>query len=79
MTAAPSKPLKIRKVGNSLGLVLTKDLVEALGVKEGDAVYPVRTPDGIMLTAYDPEFGEVMDATERTRRRYRNTLRELAK
>lgn len=74
-----SKSLKIRKIGNSLGVVLTKDLLEALGVEEGDAVYPVRTSEGIVLTPYDPEMEEVMKAYEQTRRRYRNALRELAK
>jgi len=73
------KPLKIRKVGNSLGVVLTKDLLDRLGVSEGDLLYPVDNPDGVMLTPHDPDFEEVMNAVDRTRRRYRNTLRELAK
>jgi len=74
-----SKPLKIRKIGNSLGVVLNKELLDALGVVEGDTVFPVRTPEGIVLTPYDPELEEVVKAYEQTRRQYRNALRELAK
>ena len=39
-------PVKVRKVGNSLGVILTKDVVESLGVAEGDELFAVRTPDG---------------------------------
>lgn len=72
------KPLKIRKIGNSLGVVLTKDLLEALGVDEGDAVFPVKTPEGIALTAYDPDFADVMEANRNYMRRHRDALKELS-
>ena len=49
-----SKPLKIRKIGTSLGVVLPKELLTELGVGEGDLLYPVRTPDGVSLSPYDP-------------------------
>ena len=48
--------VKVRKVGNSLGVILTKDVVESLGVSEGDELFAIRTPDGIRLTPYDPDF-----------------------
>lgn len=73
-----AKPLKIRKVGNSLGVVLTRDLLDALGVEEGDTVYPVRTPDGIALTAYDPDFAAALDANRSYMRRHRDALRRLS-
>ncbi|MCH8809950.1 MAG: AbrB/MazE/SpoVT family DNA-binding domain-containing protein [Proteobacteria bacterium] len=73
-----SKPLKIRKIGTSLGLVLPKELAE-LGVGEGDMLYPVRTPDGVALTPYDPEFAEVLEDNRDYMRRHRNAMRELAK
>ena len=45
-----SVPVKVRKVGNSLGVILTKDVVESLGVAEGDELFAVRTAEGICLT-----------------------------
>ncbi len=74
-----SKPLKIRKIGTSLGVVLPKELLTELGVGEGDTLYPVRTPDGVSLTKYDPEFAEILDDSRDYMRRHRNAMRELAK
>ena len=49
--------LKVRKIGNSLGVILPKEEFERLGVKEGDALYVVDAPGiGIGLTPYDPDF-----------------------
>ncbi len=74
-----SKPLKIRKIGTSLGVVLPKELLIELGVGEGDTLYPVRTPDGVSLTQYDPDFAETLDDSRDYMRRHRNAMRELAK
>lgn len=72
-------PVKVRKVGNSLGVILTKDVVESLGVAEGDELFAIRTPDGIRLTPYDPDFAEAIESTRDYMRRHRNAMRELAK
>ncbi len=74
-----SKPLKIRKIGTSLGIVLPKELLTELGVGEGDMLYPVRTPDGVSLTQYDPDFAEILEDSRDYMRRHRNAMRELAK
>jgi len=71
--------VKVRKLGNSLGVILTKDVVESLGVAEGDTLYAVKTPDGVRLTPYDPEFVKVIESTRDYMRRHRNALHELAK
>lgn len=71
--------LKIRRVGNSVGLVLPRELTEKLHVAEGDELYVTETEDGIQLSAYNPDFETAMKAFERTRRKYRNALKELAK
>ena len=73
-----ARPLKIRKIGNSLGVVLTRDLLDALGVEEGDAIFPVRMPDGIALTAYDPDFAAALEANRSYMRRHRDALRGLS-
>ena len=71
--------LKIRKVGNSLGVTLPADAARRLHVKEGDQVYLTERPDGFRLTAYDPAFEQGMGAAESFMARYRNALRALAK
>lgn len=71
--------LTIRRVGNSLGLTLPTEATKALQVKEGDSLYLTRTPEGYQLVAHDPDFEKTMKAAEGFMRRYRNTLRELAK
>ena len=71
--------IKVRKVGNSLGMILTRDLVEALGVTEGDELFAIRTPEGIRLTPYDPEFADVINSTREYMRRHRDAMHELSK
>ena len=71
--------VKVRKVGNSLGVILTKAVVESLGVSEGDELFAIRTPDGIRLTPYDPDFAKAIESTREYMRRHRDALNELAK
>jgi putative addiction module antidote len=71
--------VKVRKVGNSLGVILTKDVVESLGVSEGDELFAIRTPEGIRLTPYDPDFATAIESTREYMRRHRDALHELAK
>ena len=59
--------------------MLPKKLLTELGVGEGDMLYPVRTPDGVSLTQYDPDFAEILDDSRDYMRRHRNAMRELAK
>ncbi len=73
-----SKPLKIRKIGTSLGVVLPKELLTELGVGEGDKLYPVRTPDGVALTPYDADFEQALEAGRKFMRRYPNAMKKLA-
>lgn len=70
--------VKLRKIGNSLGLILPKGVAEQLHVKEGDTLHVTAGVDGAHLTPFDPAFDEAMKAFEQTRRRYRNALRSLA-
>jgi putative addiction module antidote len=71
--------LKVRRVGNSLGVTLSSEVTQALRVREGDQLYLTETPGGFRLTPYDPDFKETMEIAERFMRRYRNALRDLAK
>jgi putative addiction module antidote len=72
--------LKLRKIGNSVGLVLPKEVLARLRAGEGVDVFLVEGPNNsYRLTAFDPAFQEKMGKAEEIMGRYRNTLRELAK
>ena len=70
--------LKVRRVGNSLGVTLPAQAARALRVREGDSLYLTEAPGGYRITSYDPSFEETMRVAESFMARYRNALRELA-
>ncbi|WP_414578465.1 AbrB/MazE/SpoVT family DNA-binding domain-containing protein [Anabaena sp. CCY 9402-a] len=70
---------KVRKVGNSLGITLPKEILQKLRVKEGDSLFITETPDGVHVTTYDPDFEKAMAAYRKVSTKYRNALRDLAK
>lgn len=69
----------VRRVGNSLGITLPKTIVENYHLNEGDELHLVETDEGVMLSPYNPTFAEWAKAYERTNKRYRNTLKALAR
>ena len=71
--------LKLRAIGNSVGVVLPKEMLVKLGVDKGDSLYAVDTPDGLRLTVADPEFEEQMATARQLMKRWRGVLHELAK
>jgi putative addiction module antidote len=72
--------LKIRKFGNSLGVVLPKEVISRLQTGDGERVFLIEAPDGdYRLTPYDPTFEKKMTKAEEIMSRYRNTLHSLAK
>lgn len=72
-------PLKITKIGNSAGVILPKELLARLRAGVGDVLFVSEAPDGVRLTAHDPEFAEQMAIAEEIMREDRNILRALAK
>jgi len=70
--------LKLTNVGNSVGVILPKELLSKLRVDKGDTLYVVETPEGIELTAYRPDFAAKMDAAEEIMRDNRDVLKKLA-
>ncbi len=71
--------LKIRKVGTSAGVILPKDLLEQLDLKVGDELAVTTTKNGLELSPYDEDFSRRVRAYERSRRKFRDAYRELAK
>jgi len=71
--------LKLTAIGNSVGVILPKELLAKLGVTKGDTLYVVDQPDGVRLTVSDPEFEAQMEEAKRLMKKWRNVLHELAK
>lgn len=71
--------LKVRKVGNSLGVILPKDVLARLNVAEGDELVVSDAPDGVTIGRADADFADDVKAAEKIMDRYRNALAELAK
>jgi putative addiction module antidote len=72
--------LKVRKFGNSLGVILPKEVTRRLHTGEGEPLFLIEGPDGgYRLEPYDPGFEEKMAISDGIMNRYRNTLHVLAK
>lgn len=71
--------IKVAKIGNSLTLRLTKEVLNHLKVEEGDAVFFTQGPDGsFRITPYNPEFEAQMSAAAAVLKRRRQALHTLA-
>ena len=71
--------LKLISIGNSVGVVLPKELLVKLGLQKGDTLYAVETEDGLRLTTSDAEFEAQMAVARQLMKKWRNVLHELAK
>ncbi|MGJ4940508.1 AbrB/MazE/SpoVT family DNA-binding domain-containing protein [Bradyrhizobium sp. HKCCYLS1011] len=72
--------LQVRKIGNSIGFILPKEMAARLNLKEGDKLFPHEQPGGgLVLTPHDPDFEKAMTVARRGMKRYHNALAELAK
>jgi putative addiction module antidote len=72
--------VEIKKIGNSSGIILSKEILARMHVSVGDRLYATLTPDGgFRLTPHDPDFEKAMEVARRGMKRYHNALAELAK
>jgi putative addiction module antidote len=71
--------MTVRKIGNSLGVILPAEATAALQVSEGDKLFLTQSPEGFRITPYDPAFERQMKVAAKGMKKYRNALRELAK
>lgn len=71
--------LKLTQIGNSVGLVLPKDVLARLKLGKGDMVFLTETPGGVNLSPYDPSMAEQLELGREFMHEYRDTFRELAK
>lgn len=71
--------LTLRKIGNSTGVILPQEVLNAMHVDQGDVLYLVAAPDGYHLTPYDPDFERQLEVGRAFMKERRNALRALAK
>ena len=71
--------LKLTQIGNSVGVILPKEILARLKVEKGDTLYVTETSSGLRLTPYNTDFETQMSAARRIMKRRRSVLRELAK
>lgn len=74
-----SESLTIRAIGNSSGVVLPKEILDGLNLKQGDKLFVSKLPDGIVLRLYDDDFAKQKELALEVMRNDRAILRELAK
>jgi putative addiction module antidote len=71
--------LKLTQIGNSVGVILPKEILARLKLEKGDTVFVTDAVNGVTLTPYSPAFEDQMTAARDVMKRRRNVLRELAK
>jgi putative addiction module antidote len=77
--AAQRGRVKVVQIGNSLGVVLSKELLARLNVSRGDHLHISEGPEGVVLSPYDPEVARQIESGRRFMKQYRDTFRALAK
>ena len=71
--------LKLSRIGNSVGVVLPREVLTRLKLEQGDTLYLTESPDGYTVTPHDPEFARQMEIAEQVMRENRDVLHQLAK
>jgi putative addiction module antidote len=74
-----ARKLKLIKIGNSMGVILPKEVLAALRVTQGDEIYLNDAPYGYMMSARDPDFAQAMNEAEEIMREDRDILAVLAR
>jgi putative addiction module antidote len=70
--------LKLTRIGTSTGAVIPKEMLNRLKVGKGDSLYAIETPEGYLLTPYDPAIEEQLRAGQDFMKQYRETFKALA-
>jgi len=71
--------LKLSQIGNSVGVILPKDVLGRLNLEKGDTLFLTDSANGFNLSPYNPTFDAQMTEARRIMKKRRDVLRELAK
>ncbi len=70
--------LKITSIGNSVGVILPKEVLALLNADKGDTLFVSRAADGVVLSTYDPKLARQMEVARKVMRENRDALKKLA-
>lgn len=76
--AKATQVLKLTSVGTSTGAIIPKEMLQRMRVSKGDTLFAVETPQGFLLTPYDPAVAEELELAREMMREYRDTFKALA-
>ncbi|MEO9131598.1 MAG: AbrB/MazE/SpoVT family DNA-binding domain-containing protein [Sphingomonas sp.] len=79
MQSTSAKRLKVVKIGNSVGVVLPREVLAKLRIGQGEEIFLSESPNGYLMSALDPDFAEAMAAAETIMREDRDILAVLAR
>lgn len=71
--------LKLTQIGNSVGVILPKEVLARLKVEKGDTLFLTEAANGVTLTPYDPTLDDQLRLGREFMREYRDTFHQLAK
>jgi putative addiction module antidote len=72
--------IEIKRIGNSEGFILPRELIQRLGLKRGQELHIVELAGGgFQVLPYDPDFAKTMKIVDEILDEYRDTLSALAK
>lgn len=71
--------LKLTQIGNSVGVILPKEALAKLRLEKGQTVFLTETPEGLVLTPYDPSLEEQIEAGRAFMSDFRDTFHQLAR
>ncbi len=71
--------LKLTQIGNSVGVILPKEILARLKLEKGDTLFVTDAANGLVLTPYDPSLDEQLALGREFMREYRDTFHQLAK
>ncbi len=71
--------LRLTQIGNSVGVILPKEILAKLNVSKGDTLFVTETPNGVSISPFDPTFDEQVALGREFMNEFRDTFHALAK
>ena len=72
------RSLRLTRIGNSVGVIMPKEVLARLRLEKGDMVFVTEAANGVTLTPYDPALDEQIKAGREFMREFRDTFHQLA-
>ncbi len=71
--------LKLSQIGNSVGVILPKEVLARLKLVKGDTIFLTEAANGVTLTPYDPDMEAQLKLGREFMHDFRDTFHQLAK